>query len=140
MSIDAIHARGRGEIAAEISTALVQLHSEYYGKGPTKAKTHLVDDTVVCILRGGFTAAEHTLLTSGNADAVYRVRHSFQDVMESEFRGAVESATDCKVIAYMSTVHFDPEMAIEIFVLGEPAAADEPAQSGGSPSPSVEAR
>ena len=45
---------------AQISTGLVQLHSRYYGKGPTKAKTHLVNDTVVCILRGGFTTVERT--------------------------------------------------------------------------------
>ena len=49
-----------GRSLAQISTGLVQLHSRYYGKGPTKAKTHLVDDTVVSILRGGFTRVERT--------------------------------------------------------------------------------
>jgi uncharacterized protein YbcI len=49
--------RARGEVMASISTGLVQLHSRYYGKGPTKAKTCLVNNTVICILRGGFTAS-----------------------------------------------------------------------------------
>ena len=52
------HGATSGERLAQISTGLVQLHSRYYGKGPTKAKTHLVNDTVISILRGGFTTVE----------------------------------------------------------------------------------
>ena len=46
-------AAARGECLAEISTGIVKLYSRHYGKGPMKAKTHLKDDVVVCILRGG---------------------------------------------------------------------------------------
>jgi uncharacterized protein YbcI len=102
---------------AEISTGLVQLHSRYYGKGPTKAKTHLVDDTVVCILRGGFTTVERTLLDTGEVDSVYQMRRSFQQAMEDNFRRVVEEATGRDVIAYMSSIHFDPDLAVELFVL-----------------------
>ena len=102
---------------AEISTRLVQLHSRYYGKGPTKSKTHLVDDTVVSILRGGFTTVERTLLGTGELDSVYRMRRSFQQAMEDEFRRVVEEATGRTVIAYMSSINVDPELAVEIFVL-----------------------
>jgi uncharacterized protein YbcI len=110
----------RGEMLAQISTKLVQLHSRHYGKGPTKAKTHMVNDTVVSILRGGFTTVEQTLLKSGEAEAVLEMRRSFQRAMEVQFRDVVEEATDRKVIAYMSMVHADPDMDVELFVL-EPA-------------------
>jgi uncharacterized protein YbcI len=102
---------------ARISTGLVQLHSRYYGKGPTKAKTHMVDGTVVCILRGGFTTVERTLLDTGEVEPVYQMRRSFQQAMEDEFRQIVEESTGRKVIAYMSTVHVNPDLAVEIFVL-----------------------
>src|SRR5262245_9814759 len=105
---------------AQISTGLVQLHSRYYGKGPTKAKTHMVNDTVVCILRGGFTTVERTLLDTGEVESVYQMRRSFQQAMEDEFRRIVEAATHRKVIAYMSSIHVDPDLAVELFVL-EPA-------------------
>ena len=82
----------RGEVLASISTGLVRLHSRYYGKGPTKAKTYLVNDTVVCILRGGFTTVERTLIDEGNVDAVYQIRRSFQQAMEDHFRKVVEGA------------------------------------------------
>jgi uncharacterized protein YbcI len=112
---------------AEISTGLVQLHSRYYGKGPTKAKTHRVDDTVICFLRGGFTTIERTLLDTGQREPVIEMRSTFQQVMEDEFRSVVEEATGRKVIAYMSTVHIDPDLAVELFVL-EPV--DEPLAEG----------
>jgi uncharacterized protein YbcI len=115
------HGPSSGETLAQISTGLVQLHSRYYGKGPTKAKTHMVNDTVISILRGGFTTVERTLIDQGNVDTVYEMRRSFQDVMEEQFTAVVEGATGRKVIAYMSQIHQDPDLAVEIFVL-EPTA------------------
>jgi uncharacterized protein YbcI len=119
--------RPRGEVLASISTGLVQLHSRYYGKGPTKAKTYLLDDTVICLLRGGFTRVERTLIAEGEAQAVHDIRRSFQKAMEVQFRDIIEGATDRKVIAYMSQVHEDPEIALEVFVL-EPIPGATPAQ------------
>ena len=109
---------------AQVSTGLVQLHSRYYGKGPTKAKTHMVDDAVVCILRGGFTTVERTLLDTGEVESVYQMRRSFQQAMEENFRRIVEEATSRKVIAYMSSIHVDPDLAVEIFVLEPDGSPD----------------
>jgi uncharacterized protein YbcI len=110
---------------AQISTGLVQLHARYYGKGPTKAKTHQVNDTIVSILRGGFTRVERTLVDTGELESVYQMRRTFQQVMEDEFRQVVEEATRRKVIAYMSTIHIDPDLAVELFVLEPLEAGDE---------------
>jgi uncharacterized protein YbcI len=107
----------RGEAMAAISTGLVQLHSRYFGKGPTKAKTYLVDDTVICLLRGGFTRVEETLIETGNVQAVYDIRRSFQAAMKEHFTRVVEEAAGRKVIAYMSQIHHDPDVAMELFVL-----------------------
>lgn len=107
----------RGEVLAQISTGLVQLHSRFYGKGPTKAKTHMFDDTVVCVLRSGFTTVERTLLDTGELEPVYQMRRSFQLTMENDFRRIIEDATGRRVIAYMSSINFDPDLAVELFVL-----------------------
>jgi uncharacterized protein YbcI len=130
----------RGEILASISTGLVRLHSRYYGKGPTKAKTYLVNDTVICVLRGGFTTVERTLIDEGNVDAVYQIRRSFQQAMEEQFTAVVESAMGRKVIAYMSQIHQNPDLAVEIFVMepSEESLAAEHEQdltSGEEPAP-----
>jgi uncharacterized protein YbcI len=118
----------QGEMLARISTGLVQLHSRYYGKGPTKAKTHMVNDTVVSILKGGFTTVERTMIDEGRLRAVYEMRWSFQAAMEDQFRTVVEEATERKVIAYMSQIHTNPDMAVEIFVL-EPTGEESPSQA-----------
>ena len=107
----------RGEKLAAISTGLVQLHRQYYGKGPTKAKTHMVNDTVICVLKGGFTTIERTLIDDGKADDVHDIRRSFQATMKRQFTGIVEDATERKVIAYMSQVHTNPDLAVELFML-----------------------
>jgi uncharacterized protein YbcI len=113
---------------AHISTGLVQLHSRYYGKGPTKAKTHMFDDTVVSILRGGFTTVERTLLDTGQEESVYQMRRSFQKAMDDQFRQVIEEATGRTVLAYMSTMHADPDLAVELFVL-EPLDSESPSDS-----------
>jgi hypothetical protein len=45
------------------------------------------------------------------------MRRSFQGAMETEFRRIVEDSTGRHVIAYMSSINVDPELAVEIFVL-----------------------
>jgi uncharacterized protein YbcI len=107
----------RGEMLATISTGLVQLHRQYYGKGPTKAKTYMVNDTVMCMLKGGFTTVERTLIDDGKHDQVHDIRRSFQATMKRQFTGLVEEATGRKVIAYMSQVHTNPDLACELFIL-----------------------
>jgi uncharacterized protein YbcI len=76
-----------------------------------------VNDTVISILRGGFTRVERTLIETGKVEPVHQMRRTFQEVMEEEFRRVVEDATGRKVIAYMSNVHTDPDLAVEIFLL-----------------------
>jgi uncharacterized protein YbcI len=71
----------------------------------------------VCILQGGFTTVERTLLDTGDVESVYQMRRSFQQAMEEEFRRIVEEATGRTVIAYMSSIHVDPDLAVELFVL-----------------------
>jgi uncharacterized protein YbcI len=115
--IDPDTAPSRGETLATISNALVGLHRRYYGKGPTKAKTFLVNDTVMCMLQGGFTTVERTLIDDGKTDAVEEIRRSFQRTMEVQFTTVVEEAVGRNVIAYMSQVHSNPDLAVELFVL-----------------------
>ena len=87
---------------------------------------------MVCVLRGGFTTVERTLLDTGQVESVYQMRRSFQRVTEDDFRRVVEEATGRTVVAYMSSIHVDPDMAVELFVLEplEEAAPAEPRSEG----------
>ena len=121
---------------ANISRRIVQLHKEFYGKGPTTAKTYYHDDLVVVLMRGGFTRVEETLLQSGRGDAVKQQRAEFQQAMREPFTRVIEEETGRKVVAFMSTSHQHPDMLGELFVLeaaevltDDPADEERPAES-----------
>ena len=114
-----------------VTRDLVRLHGEYYGKRPAKARSYMINDTLISILEGGFTTVEATLIADGKSDAVHHMRRSFQMAMEERFRAVVERATGRKVVAYMSQIHTDPDMAVELFVL-EPPTEDGADPDGGA--------
>ena len=46
-----------GKLLAQISTSIVAILREHYGRGPMKAKTYALDDVILVVMRGsGFTA------------------------------------------------------------------------------------
>jgi uncharacterized protein YbcI len=120
---------GLGVELAEVTKGMISLHRRFYGKGPTKAKTYAVNDTVICVLEGGFTTVERTLIAERHVEAVLQVRRSFQRAMERQFTEVVENTLGRKVIAYMSQIHADPDLAVELFVL-EPSVGDDPEVTG----------
>jgi uncharacterized protein YbcI len=114
-----------GELAAQISNAIVGILSELYGRGPTRTKTYLLDDYVFTVCQDILTTAEQTLVEHGHEDLVRKVRLTFQEAEADRFTGAVREITGRTVITYHSQVTFDPPMGFEIFVL-EPADEEEP--------------
>jgi uncharacterized protein YbcI len=114
---DQSHLDASGDVRTTISDGLVALLKEYYGRGPEKTKTYVHDDLVVCLLRGGFTRVEQTLLEGGHGDDVIRQRMVFQQVMRDRFEQVVEAATGRRVIGFMSGNQQDPDMICEVFVL-----------------------
>jgi uncharacterized protein YbcI len=114
----------RGQVLAEISNSMVRLYREHFGKGPTGAKTYVLDDLVICVLRDGLTTVEKTLFEQGRADAVREMRAAFQDAVADRFTGVVEDLTGRKVVAFMSQAHVGPDLAIEVFFLDRAMAAN----------------
>ena len=108
---------GAGDVRTEISNGMVALLKEFYGRGPERTKTYVGDDLVVCLLRGGFTRVEQTLLESGHGEDVIRQRMAFQEVMRERFEQVVEHATGRRVVGFMSGSQQDPDMICEVFVL-----------------------
>jgi len=104
-------------VLTAISDGMVALLKEFYGRGPTHAKSYYEDDLVVCVLRGGFSRVEETRLAGGRGDAVIQQRMEFQEVMRDRFAKVVEGATDKRVIGFMSGNQQDPDMMCEVFIL-----------------------
>jgi uncharacterized protein YbcI len=112
---------GGGQLLAAISTSVVAILREHYGRGPMKAKTYALDDIIVVVMRGsGFTPLEQTIMDSGNPDRIVDMRHEFQHMMTRQFTETIERLTGRKVLAFLSQAHVDPDITIEIFFVDAP--------------------
>jgi len=108
----------QGEQLAEVTNGIVKLFREYYGRGPNKAKSYMLDDRiVVCVLEDTMTTVEQTLVNNGDHDMVRQVRLRFQEAMALEFKTVVEKAMGRRVAAYHSQLTMQPDMGFEFFVL-----------------------
>lgn len=119
----------RGKAAATISNTIAGLHRSHYGRGPTRTRTVLGSDYVICFLEDVYTTVERTLIEAGRFDTVRETRNAFQETMREAFCDAVEQALDRKVIGFLSQVHADPDLSIETFIL-EPDSTNEAAVEG----------
>jgi uncharacterized protein YbcI len=113
-----------GGARASISNAIVGLFKEFYGKGPTAAKTYFNDDWVFVVLEDGLTRNEETLIAAGEQDMVRAYRLRFQEVMRERVCHTIRELTGRSVLTYHSQLLFDPTRTVEMFLLSAPA--DEP--------------
>ena len=112
------HSSGPGDVLQTISNGLVHLMSECYGRGPTRAKTYILDNTYVCcVMHEMFTTAEQTLIDAGEQELVRRTRIAFQTALADRFKGVVADALDRHVLTYQSQIVFDPPTSFEFFIL-----------------------
>jgi uncharacterized protein YbcI len=109
-----------GILRARISNEMVRLHSEYYGRGPTKAKVYVDGDLVAVVLEETFTPAEKTLIARGESEGIQDIRRRFQRAMADQFRSIVEQATGREVRSFLSETDLDNDLSVEIFLLGAP--------------------
>jgi uncharacterized protein YbcI len=108
----------QGEQLAAVTNGIVKLFREYYGRGPNKAKSYILDNRiVVCVLEDTMTTVEQTLAKNGDHDMVRQVRLRFQEAMALEFKTVVEKAMGRRVAAYHSQLTMQPDMGFEFFVL-----------------------
>jgi uncharacterized protein YbcI len=107
----------RHSVAAISNGVVVGLLKEFYGRGPTHTKTYHRDDLVVCVMRGGFSPVEQTLLDGGRSATVIRQRMDFQELMRERFERLIERTTGRRVIGFMSGNQQDPDIMCEVFIL-----------------------
>ncbi len=110
-----------GRQLAELSNAMVALHREHFGRGPGAAKSFADDEMAACLLSDVFTTAERVLIDAGHGEHVRRTRALHQEALEGEYKASAERIFGRRVTAFLSVVHVDPDVAMEIFLLGDSA-------------------
>jgi uncharacterized protein YbcI len=90
-------------VLAAISNALVALHKEQFGRGPTRARTEYAGpDALICIMEDALLPAERAMVEMGEAHRVQESRLFFQSATADQFIAAVEELTQRKVRAFAS--------------------------------------
>jgi uncharacterized protein YbcI len=107
---------------AAVSIALVALHKEQFGRGPTRARSDWAGpDTLVCVLEDALLPAERKLVALGSQASVRETRGAFQVATSEEFVAAVEGIVLRKVCAFASAVDPDADVVFENYSF-EPVA------------------
>jgi uncharacterized protein YbcI len=120
----------RGELLQEVSNAMVVLHKEQFGRGPTRARSHLAGaDALLCIMEDALVPAERMMVEMGEQQRVREARMFFQVATAARFIAAVETITGRTVHAFASAVDPDQGVVMENFIF-EP----EQRRDGGPPS------
>ena len=113
-------------LLSQISNEMVRAKKKFFGRGPEQAKTYILDDLCIVVMRGGLTQAERTMLELGHPDQVRAFRQIFENESTELLCGLVERLTGRAVVNYQSQIMFDPDIIVEMFVFAGPAPSDLP--------------
>jgi uncharacterized protein YbcI len=116
--------RAAGVLSA-LSNAMVTLHKEQFGRGPTRARANFAgDDTLVCVLEDAMLPAERVMVQMGDQQRVRESRVALQAATSEQFVGAVESILSRNVTAFASAIDPDRGVVWEVFNLQPRRAGD----------------
>src|SRR5436190_10345407 len=87
------------------ANAMVKLHKEHFGRGPTKARAYFAGpDMLLCSMSDALLPAERKMTQLGLQEQVRHSRVSFQAAVTAEFVSAIEAIIHRRVIAFGSAV------------------------------------
>lgn len=104
---------------AEITSEMVRIYKELFGRGPVRARTNWAGpDTLVCTLEETLTAPERHLVEAAQHERLRETRTFFQYASAPEFCEPVERLTGRRVKAFISGIDTKADgLSAEVFVL-----------------------
>ena len=107
-----------GSALAAVSNAVVSLHKEQFGRGPTHSRADYAGaDVLVCTLENALLPAERALIQMGNDQDVRDSRTHLQAATAQLFINAAEAHTGRKVRAFASALDPGAGVVFEVFAL-----------------------
>ena len=116
-------------ILSTISTEMVRIYKDQFGRGPTKTRTNWAGpDTLVVTLEETFTRAEQSLCKLGEHGRLRDLRLLFQYAEIEAFCEPIERLTGRKVRGFISGIDTTADIASEMFLL-HPVGYDGPSRA-----------
>jgi uncharacterized protein YbcI len=108
-----------GALLAAVSNMVVGIYADCLGRGPTRARSYIDHDVILCLLEDTLTKPERRLQGLGRDERLLELRATLQQTMQTELIGGMERLVGRQVKALVSGSQMDPDIASEVFVLGE---------------------
>ncbi|NUO84462.1 DUF2294 domain-containing protein [candidate division KSB1 bacterium] len=90
----------KGQVEAELSTAITQFERDHLGRGPKEARTFIVQDMILIRLKGVLTPAEEKLATEKDgAQLIKQVRMRLIESSRQLFEQIVVEKTGAEIIS-----------------------------------------
>lgn len=106
-----------GPALQAVSNAMVKLHKDQFGRGPTRARAEFAGpDALMCVLEEVLLPAELKMVEMGDQERVRESRIAFQSATAPDFVAAIEQILYRKVRAFASGVDPDRNVAFETFL------------------------
>ena len=97
---------------------MVRLHREQTGRGPTQARTHIVEDMVIVRMQEVLTPAERQLTGNPHGQSLVKQFHQqMHEISRRALEQIVEHATGCHVVSIHNDVSTKTGEQVAIFVL-----------------------
>ncbi len=102
----------------ELSNALVALHKEQFGRGPSTTRTEFAGpDITVTVFHDALLPAERELVNLGEVLRVQEARVFFQEATRAKFIETIERVLSRKVVSFHSTCDARAGIVMEIAIL-----------------------
>jgi uncharacterized protein YbcI len=122
-------------ILASVSNAMVALHKEQFGRGPTSVHSHFASsNALVCVLEDVLLPAERKMVEMGEHQRVRESRLAFQIATRDDFIVTVERIVGRKVRAFASSTDVHRNVVFENYLF-EPDGGDRTPPLAGVPEP-----
>jgi uncharacterized protein YbcI len=111
------HQQPVGWLLQDVSNAMVALHKEQFGRGPTRAQSHLAGpDALLCVMDDALLPAELAMVDMGEQQRVRESRMFLQVATADQFIATVERITGRTVRAFASASDPDHRVVMENFI------------------------
>lgn len=109
--------RGRGEVEAEISKAMIRFERERMGRGPSNIRTRIVQDLVIVRMADVLSPAERALMQGGGVELLKQLRMRLLESERKSLTALLRAITGCEVVSVYGDLCPDTGEQVIMFVL-----------------------
>ena len=120
--------RTRGQLEADIASAITQFEKEYMGRGPTETKAYILEDMVIVRLKGVLTKAEASLVKSDRGgksrELLKQMRIELIEHARSELESLIKGIIRHKVVSLHTDLSTVTGERVIVFIIDKKILVD----------------